>query len=196
VDLPIGTRLGAFEILGFVAAGGMGRVYRAADGRLNRTVALKVLNPDVADDPERRERFEREARAISSLAHPHICTLFDVGRDRDIEFLVMEYVEGQTLEARLVSGPLPIDQALRYAIEISDALDHAHRRGIIHRDLKPSNIMLTRSGVKLLDFGLAKMGVDGPRPGGSSTFETATRTLTAQGTILGTLHYMAPEQLE
>jgi Tol biopolymer transport system component len=174
----------------------MGEVYRAADARLNRTVALKVLHADVARDPERRERFEREARAISSLTHPHICALYDVGREGDIEFLVMEYVEGETLEQRVLSGPLPIDEALRFAIDISDALDHAHRRGVVHRDLKPSNVMLTRSGVKLLDFGLAKTGIAGLLTSGSPIAGTDTKTLTAEGTILGTLHYMAPEQLE
>jgi serine/threonine protein kinase len=142
MSLPVGSRLGAFEILALIGAGGMGEVYRAADSRLNRTVALKVLHADLARSPERRERFEREARAISSLTHPHICAVFDVGRDDDIEFLVMEFIEGQTLEQRLISGALPIDQALRHAIEIADALDHAHRRGVVHRDLKPSNIML------------------------------------------------------
>jgi len=196
MSLPVGTRLGAYEILAPIGAGGMGEVYRAADARLNRTVALKVLPADLARNLERRERFEREVRAISSLTHPHICAVFDVGRDGDIEFLVMEFIEGQTLEHRLVSGALPIDQALRHAIEIGGALDHAHRRGVVHRDLKPSNIMLTRSGVKLLDFGLAKTGIADPMASGSLISGTDSKTLTANGTILGTLHYMAPEQLE
>src|SRR3984893_15843275 len=135
----------------------MGEVYRAKDTRLDRIVAIKILRDHHASNPELSERFEREARAISSLNHPHICTLYDVGHQDGIDFLVMEYLEGETLAARLVKGPLPLDQVLKYAIEIADALDKAHRKGVTHRDLKPGNIMLTKSGTKLLDFGLAKL---------------------------------------
>jgi serine/threonine protein kinase/Tol biopolymer transport system component len=196
MTLQSGTRLGPYEILALLGAGGMGEVYRAADTRLNRIVAIKVLPAAVADHPDRRQRFEREARAVSSLTHPHICALYDVGREHDVEFLVMELVEGDTLNQRLVAGPLPLDLALRYSIQIADALDHAHRRGIIHRDLKPANIMVTRSGVKLLDFGLAKSQADSGVMTLSSLAARPTKTLTGEGTILGTLQYMAPEQLE
>src|ERR1700731_5100915 len=155
--MPIltGKRLGPYEILSSIGAGGMGEVYRAKDTRLDRIVAIKVLPTHLADRAELCERFEREAKAISSLNHPHICTLYDVGHQDGIDYLVMEYVEGETLAARLEKGPLPLDQVLRYAIEIADALDKAHRKGVTHRDLKPGNIMLTKSGAKLLDFGLA-----------------------------------------
>jgi serine/threonine protein kinase len=194
MTLQSGKRLGPYEILAPIAAGGMGDVYRAADTRLNRTVAIKVLPEAFADSPDRRQRFEREARAISNLTHPHICALYDLGSERDVEFLVMEFVEGEPLSERLVAGPLTLDLALRYSIQIADALDHAHRRGIIHRDLKPANIMVTRSSVKLLDFGLAKWNAGS---GGTEVVRaTPTKTLTGEGTILGTLHYMAPEQLE
>ena len=152
-----GKRLGPYEILSAVGAGGMGEVYRAKDTRLDRIVAIKILREHHASNPELRERFEREARTIASLNHPHICTLHDVGHQDGIDYLVMEYVEGETLAARLEKGPLPLDQVLRYAIEIADALDKAHRKGVTHRDLKPGNIMLTKSGAKLLDFGLAKL---------------------------------------
>ena len=146
------SRLGPYEILAPLGAGGMGEVYEARDTRLERTVAIKICGVRFTD------RFEREARAISSLNHPHICALYDIGREDSTDFLVMEYLEGETLEARLRKGPLPIEEALRIAIQIASALDAAHRKGIIHRDLKPGNVMLTRSGAKLLDFGLAKMG--------------------------------------
>ncbi len=157
--MPIitGKRLGPYEILSAVGAGGMGEVYRARDTRLDRIVAIKILPDHLADRAELRDRFEREAKTISSLNHPHICTLYDVGHQDGTDFLVMEYLEGETLAARLVKGPLPLDQVLKYAIEIADALDKAHRKGITHRDLKPGNIMLTKSGAKLLDFGLAKL---------------------------------------
>jgi len=194
--LKPGERFGPYEIVAPLGAGGMGEVYRAADTRLNRIVALKVLPAHVAGDPQRRERFEREARAISSLSHPHICALYDVGRDKDLEYLVMEFVEGKTLQQRLLSGPLPVDQALRCATEISAALDHAHRRGVVHRDLKPANIMMTKSGVKVLDFGLAKTVVADFAVDTTQTSGLPTDTLTAKGTILGTLQYMSPEQLE
>ena len=156
MTLEPGTRFGPYEILAGIGAGGMGEVYRARDTRLGRTVAVKVLRSHMADRSDSRERFEREARAASSLNHPHICTVFDVGRQDGRDFIVMEHLDGETLESRLARGPLPLDQALRSAIAISDALAAAHRAGITHRDLKPSNVMLTKSGPKLLDFGLAK----------------------------------------
>ena len=153
-----GARLGPFEILTPLGAGGMGEVYRARDTRLDRMVAIKVLPSELLNAPSRRiERFRREALAVARITHPHICTLHDVGEDGPAIFLVMEYVEGVTLAARLGDGPLPLDVALRAAIRIADALDHAHRQGVVHADLKPANIMLTRDSVKLLDFGLAKL---------------------------------------
>lgn len=193
----IGKKLGHYEIQASLGAGGMGEVYRARDTRLDRIVAVKVLPGHLAN-PEMRERFEREARTISSLNHPHICTLFDVGSQDGVDFIVMEYLEGESLASRLKKGPLPIDQALRYAIEVADGLDKAHRLGIVHRDLKPGNIMITASGAKLLDFGLAKMGPSpaaSPRPLPEGEAPTAG-PLTVRGTILGTLQYMPPEQLE
>jgi eukaryotic-like serine/threonine-protein kinase len=184
------SRLGPYEIIALLGAGGMGEVYEARDTRLERTVAIKISGVRFT------ERFEREARAISSLNHPHICALYDVGREDSTDFLVMEYLEGETLEARLRRGPLPIEEALRIAIQIASALDAAHRKGVIHRDLKPGNVMLTRSGAKLLDFGLAKMG----SPVSALAIETIGITqpppLTAEGTILGTYPYMSPELLE
>ncbi len=196
--LSSGTRLGPYEILGAVGAGGMGEVYKARDTRLERTVAIKVLPSDVSASPEARQRFEREAKMVSQLSHPHICALYDVGREGEIEFLVMEYLEGETLSERLARGPVPLEQALRHGIEIADALDKAHRQGIVHRDLKPGNVMLTKSGVKLLDFGLAKLRQAETEPLASRLSALATQgtPLTAEGTILGTLQYMAPEQLE
>ena len=197
MGLRTGTRLGPYEILSAIGAGGMGEVYRARDTRLDRIVAIKVLPAHLADDPERRERFEREARTIASLNHPHICVLHDVGRQDGIDFLVMEYLKGETLAQRLLKGRLLIEQVLQYAIEIADALDKAHRIGVTHRDLKPGNIMLTNSGTKLLDFGLAKLKQEtAPANISLSKLPTAQDNLTAQGTILGTLQYMAPEQLE
>src|SRR6202051_2823527 len=197
--MPIlsGTRLGPYEILSAIGAGGMGEVYRAKDTRLNRIVAIKVLPSHLADSAELRERFEREARTIASLNHPHICTLYDIGHQDGTDFLVMEYLEGETLAQRLVKGPLPLEQVLQYAIEISDALDKAHRKGVTHRDLKPGNIMLTKTGTKLLDFGLAKLKQEvAPANAQLSELPTADDPLTAKGTIVGTLQYMAPEQLE
>src|SRR5258708_21493818 len=192
-----GRRLGPHEILSSVGAGGMGEVYRARDTRLARIVAIKVLPSHLADRPELRERFEREARTIASLNHPHICTLFDIGQEDGIEYVVMEYLEGETLAQRLMKGPLPLEQVLRYAIEIADALDKAHRKGVTHRDLKPGNIMLTKTGTKLLDFGLAKLKQEvAPANVQLSELPTADDPLTAKGTIVGTLQYMAPEQLE
>ena len=157
MGLRIGTQLGPYEILSAIGAGGMGEVYRARDTRLDRIVAIKILPDHLADRADLRERFEREARTVASLNHPHICTLHDIGHQDGTDFLVMEYLEGETLAERLKKGPLPLDQVLQYAIEIADALDKAHRKGITHRDLKPGNIMLTKSGTKLLDFGLAKL---------------------------------------
>ena len=174
----------------------MGQVYKARDTRLDRFVAIKTLREHLAHDPERRARFEREARAIARLNHPHICTLYDVGRDGEIDYLVVEYLEGQTLADRLWKGPLPLDQALPISIEIADALDAAHRDGIVHRDLKPGNIMLTKNGAVLLDFGLAKASERLGVAASLSTLRTMPANDTAQGTILGTLQYMAPEQLE
>jgi len=195
--LTSGTRLGPYEILSAIGAGGMGEVYRARDTRLNRIVAVKVLPTHLADRSELRERFEREARTIASLNHPHICTLFDIGQQDGIDYIVMEYLEGETLAQRLHKGSLPLEQVLQYAIEIADALDKEHRRGVTHRDLKPGNIMLTKTGTKLLDFGLAKLkqGV-APANVQLSQLPTATDPLTAHGSIVGTLQYMAPEQLE
>ena len=192
-----GRRFGPYQLLSLVGAGGMGDVYKARDTRLNRIVAIKVLPAHVANDPETRERFEREARAVAALNHPHICTVHDVGRDGDVDYLVMEFLEGQTLAARLGKGPLPIAQALQYAIQIAAALDAAHRAGIVHRDLKPANVMLTTAGAKLLDFGLAKSIVS-VAPGGAAWAPTllAPPELTTPGTILGTVDYMAPEQVE
>jgi len=191
-----GKRLGPFEILSSIGAGGMGEVYRARDTRLDRIVAIKVLPTHLADRSELRERFDREARTIASLNHPHICTLHDIGHQDGIDFLVMEYLEGETLAQRLQKGALPLDQVLQYAIEISDALDKAHRKGVTHRDLKPGNIMLTKSGTKLLDFGLAKLKQDATLAIPDSQLPTMKSAVTAEGTILGTLQYMAPEQVE
>ncbi len=195
MTLAAGSRLGPYEILAPVGAGGMGEVYKARDTRLGRTVALKVLPERLSSDVELRQRFEREARTISQLSHPHICALYDVGHQEGTDYLVMEYLEGQTLAERLAKGPLALDQVLRYGVEIADALGKAHQHGIVHRDLKPGNVMLTKSGVKLLDFGLAR--VFQPVSSGSILTALPTETpLTEKGTILGTVQYMAPEQLE
>jgi serine/threonine protein kinase/Tol biopolymer transport system component len=195
--LSAGTRLGPYEIQSAIGAGGMGEVYRAKDTRLDRTVAVKILTPGLAADPDFRSRFEREARAISSLSHPHICVLHDVGRDGGIDYLVLEHLEGKTLaeKLRVERTGFKLADVLRISTEIADALDAAHRHGIIHRDLKPGNVMLTASGAKLLDFGLAK------RPAGAAaaalaSLATQPDTATAQGSMLGTLQYMAPEQLQ
>jgi len=196
MPLSIGSRLGPYEILGLVGAGGMGEVYKARDARLDRTVAVKVLPRDLVNQPARRRRFEAEARAISSLHHPHICTLFDVGEQDGISFFVMEYLEGETLDDRLARGPLSAKEVLTCGLQIADALDHAHRAHCVHRDLKPANVMLTRSGTKLLDFGLVRRFVAEPASAGTSTVSMDRRDLTAEGTILGTFRYMAPEQVE
>src|SRR5271169_3925027 len=197
MPLPAGTKLGPYEVLSAIGAGGMGEVYKARDTRLDRIVAIKVLPTHLADRAELRERFDREAKTIASLNHPHICMLFDTGHQDGIDYLVMEYLEGETLAQRLQKGSLPIEQVLQYAIEISDALDKAHRKGITHRDLKPGNIMLTKSGTKLLDFGLAKLTqAASPVNVSLSDLPTAKEPLTAQGTLLGTIQYIAPEQVE
>jgi serine/threonine protein kinase len=196
--LSPGTRLGPYEIVAPIGAGGMGEVYRARDTRLGRTVAVKVLPSHLAASPDSRQRFEREARAISQLSHPNICALFDVGSEGETEYLVMEYLEGETLSDRLRRGSVPFDQVVRYGIEMANALERAHRSGVVHRDLKPGNVMLTKTGVKLLDFGLAKLDPVFRRAGESlTTLPTqAAKSLTAEGAILGTFQYMAPEQLE
>jgi len=191
-----GRRIGAFEVQGLLGVGGMGEVYRARDTRLGRSVAIKILPRAFKDDPERMVRFEREARVLASLSHPRICALYDVGRDQDTDYLVMELVEGETLAARLKKGPLPLEQTLRIAIEVADALDKAHRQGVIHRDLKPGNVMLTKSGSKLMDFGLAKLTLLGKDAEGISALPTASEPFTGEGTLMGTVPYMAPEQLE
>ncbi|MGH9462494.1 MAG: protein kinase domain-containing protein, partial [Vicinamibacteria bacterium] len=199
MSLTPGTKLGPYEIVSPIGAGGMGGVYKAQDTRLDRTVAIKVLPSHLADDADLRQRFEREARTVSSLNHPHICTLHDIGREGDVAFLVMEHIEGETLAERLKKGPVPLNEALTYAVQITEALDKAHRQGVVHRDLKPGNVMLTKSGAKLLDFGLAKLAgtVSGaPDMSTLSSLPTEQKSLTAAGTILGTFQYMAPEQLE
>ena len=198
--LAPGDRLGPYEVVGALGAGGMGEVYRATDTRLDRTVAVKVLTTHVADSPEQRERFEREARAVAAINHPNICTLFDVGREAPssagppMDFIVMEFLDGETVAQRLERGPVPVTEAMPMAVEMAEALDTAHRQGIVHRDLKPSNVMLTETGVRLLDFGLAKQHEAGP-PGPLTSAPTRT-ALTMEGSILGTLHYMSPEQLD
>src|SRR5262245_42709134 len=196
MTLAAGSRLGPYEVVSPIGAGGMGEVWKARDTRLERTVAVKVLPPHLSASPEARQRFEREAKTISQLSHPHICALYDVGNQDGVEYLVMEFLEGETLAERLLRGPLPVDQTLRYGMEIADALDKAHRRGIGHRDLKPGNVMLTKSGVKLLDFGLAKAVQPGSAVSALTSLPTEGLALTAEGTILGTFQYMAPEQLE
>src|SRR5712692_9500886 len=203
MTLNTGAKLGPYEILSALGAGGMGEVYRARDTRLERTVAIKILPPHLSGDATLRQRFEREAKAVSSLNHPHICALYDIGSQDGTEYLVMEYLEGETLAQRLETGPLPLEQFLRTAIEIAEAIDQAHRHAVVHRDLKPANVMLTKAGAKLLDFGLAKA-----RPPALQDLSTlpphrqpvgtdaGSRPITAEGMIVGTVQYMAPEQLE
>jgi eukaryotic-like serine/threonine-protein kinase len=196
MPISAGDKLGPYEILALAGKGGMGEVYRARDTRLGRDVAIKVLPEDLLQNSDLRERFDREARAVSSLNHPHICTLYDVGRQNNADYLVMEFLEGQTLAQRLTKGPLPLDQVLRCAIEVAGAICHAHRRGVIHRDLKPGNIMLTKASAKVLDFGLAKIYFAGSLLGADQTTIALKDNLTEKGIILGTLQYMAPEQLQ
>jgi len=193
--LASATRLGPYEILAPLGAGGMGEVYRARDTRLERIVAIKILPPHLSSDPVRKQRFEREARTISSLNHPNICTLHDIGSQDGINYLVMECVEGETLAKRLEKGPLPLEQVVRIGAEVADALDRAHRSGIVHRDLKPGNIMLTSTGAKLLDFGLAKPAA-ALASSATLTASAEGSPMTEQGTIVGTFQYMSPEQLE
>jgi len=194
--LTNGIRLGPYQIVAPLGKGGMGEVYQARDTRLDRTVAIKILPSHLSGDATRRQRFEREAKAISSLNHPHICTLHDIGRQDGVDFIVMEFLEGETLAARIEKGPLPVEQVLQYGTQIASALDKAHRSGVTHRDLKPGNIMLTKSGAKLLDFGLAKS--DLPPAMGATLTDVVPRAapMTQEGTIVGTVPYMSPEQVE
>ncbi len=196
MPLSPGVRLGPYEILAAIGAGGMGEVYRAKDTRLDRTVAIKILPAHLSSDRVRKQRFEREAKTISSLNHPHICVLYDVGQENGIDYLVMECVEGESLAQRLEKGALLPEQVLKYGMQIADALDKAHRQGIIHRDLKPGNIMLANSGTKLLDFGLARTSVQLSNGATLTAAVTDDASVTQQGTIVGTLRYMSPEQLE
>ena len=204
MSLSSGLRLGPYEIVGPLGAGGMGEVFTARDTRLDRLVAVKVLPRGLASDPDRRARFEREAKAISALSHPHVCALFDVGHapgpDGEIEYLVMERLEGETLAARLARGPLPVAEALVLGVQLAGALAAAHRRGIVHRDLKPGNVMLTRAGAKLLDFGLARHGEGNPvataEQDVTATLATEAQPLTHVGTLVGTWPYLAPEQVQ
>ena len=181
-----GARIGPYEIATLIGAGGMGDVYKARDTRLDRTVAVKVLPARLAADGLARERFEKEARAVAALNHPHVCTLHDIGRENGIDFLVMEYLDGETLAARLEKGPLPLDQVFHYGFQIASALDRVHRAGIVHRDLKPGNIMLTRTGAKLLDFGLSRAGASGIATG---PINSIPMHITTAGVVLGTVQY-------
>ena len=195
MSLPPGTKLGPFEIVGPLGIGGMGEVYRARDTRLGRDVAIKILPKEMSADPARRQRFEREAKTISGLNHPNICTLHDVGSQDGLDYIVMECVEGDTLAKRLEKGPVLLEQVLKYGAQIAEALDKAHRAGIVHRDLKPGNVMLTSGGAKLLDFGLAKPAA--LMSGATTTAVAAVQSpVTQEGTIVGTFQYMSPEQVE
>jgi serine/threonine protein kinase/Tol biopolymer transport system component len=205
MSVAVGSRLGPYEVVSPLGSGGMGDVYKARDTRLGRSVAIKLLKPQVAEDPEQRRRFEQEARAVSHLSHPGIATVFDIGRHDERDFIVMEFVDGETLADRIRRGPLPVDAALRIAIDVAEALGHAHRAGITHRDLKPPNIILRRSGPKLLDFGLAKLRnqaaeatrlLDRAVAALNAPVRQSTTLHTQHGTILGTFEYMAPEQVE
>jgi predicted Ser/Thr protein kinase len=189
-----GSKLGPYEVVAPIGAGSMGEVYRAKDARLDRDVAIKILPQEMCGDPARRQRFEREAKTISGLNHPNICVLYDVGHD-GVDYLVMECIEGETLAKRIEKGPLPLEQLLKYGAQIADALDKAHRAGIVHRDLKPSNIMLTSSGAKLLDFGLAK-AASAPASLATLTMSAPATPVTQEGTVVGTFQYMSPEQVE
>src|ERR1700751_4775231 len=193
--LAPGTRLGPYEILAPLGAGGMGEGYRAKETRLDRTVAVKILPAHLSNAPVRKQRFEREAKTISSLNHPHICVLYDVGHQDATDYLVMECVEGETVATRLEKGPLPLEQVLKYGAQIADALDKAHRSGVVHRHLKPGNIVLAATGAKLLDFGLAKP-VSPLVSGMTLTADTPKVAMTEEGTIVGTFQYMSPEQVE
>src|SRR6202166_737308 len=205
------SKLGPYEIVSPLGAGGMGEVYRARDTRLDRDVAVKVLRTSLSSDQSLRQRLEREAKAASKLSHPHICTLHDIGHQDGVDFLVMELVEGETLEHRLIKGPLPPEQTVRVAAQIADALAKAHKMGFTHRDLKPANIMLTKAGAKLMDFGLAKPGLVSAAPGlaqaigpftpstptmNLASLTSAASPLTQKGSIVGTFQYMAPEVLQ
>src|SRR5712664_1888357 len=192
--LASGTKLGPYEIQSPLGAGGMGEVYRALDTRLDRTVAIKVLASHLSSSPELKQRMEREARAISSLNHPHICHLYDIGSQDGTDYLVMEFLEGETLAERLRKGAMPLNEIFKIGIAVADALAFAHRQGIVHRDLKPGNIMLTQSGAKLLDFGLAKPVASLVGLAASETKEGSP--VTELGTIVGTFQYMSPEQVE
>jgi len=197
MPLAPGSKLGPYEIVAPLGAGGMGEVYRALDTRLDRTVAIKILPAHLSSNPEAKERFEREAKSISALQHGNICTLYDVGSQNGVSFLVMEYLEGETLADRLRKGPLPLEQVFRQGGEICDGLERAHKGGQVHRDLKPGNIMLTKAGAKLMDFGLAKpMTVPAASSQLTQTLSTPSHPLTAEGTIVGTFQYMSPEQVE
>src|SRR3954465_10817109 len=201
------TRLGPYEIVAPLGAGGMGEVYQARDTRLERTVAIKVLNSALVASPNLRSRFEREAKTISQLNHPNICTLYDVGHEQGTDYLVMEFLQGESLEERLKRGPLPLKELVSIGCDITDALERAHRAGIVHRDLKPGNVMLTKTGAKLLDFGLAKPSAlgSGPRSGTPNVSSMATMAatiadmaspVTLAGTLIGTVQYMSPEQIQ
>src|ERR1700756_3269652 len=196
--LSSGTMLGPYEIQSPLGAGGMGEVYRARDTRLDRTVAVKILPAHLSINPEARQRFDREARAISSLSHPNVCHLYDVGTHAGTSYLVMEYLEGETLADRLSKGPLPLNQLLKYGVEICEGLEKAHKGGVVHRDLKPGNIMLTGSGAKLMDFGLAKpaLAASPPSSGLTQTLASPQSPLTIEGMVVGTFQYMSPEQVE
>src|SRR5438445_5258441 len=194
--LTNGTKLGPYEIVAPLGAGGMGEVYRARDTRLERIVAIKILPAQFSTDPVRKQRFEREAKTISGLNHPNICTLHDIGHQDGMDYLVMECVEGETLARRLEKGPLQLDQVLKYGAQIADALDKAHSSGVVHRDLKPGNIMLTSTGAKLLDFGLAKPAAPLTSVATLTAAVTQSSPMTEQGTIVGTFQYMSPEQVQ
>jgi Tol biopolymer transport system component len=198
MPLAAGTRLGPYEIVAPAGAGGMGEVYRGRDTRLDRTVAIKILPSHLSSNPQAKERFEREAKSISAMQHANICSLYDVGTQDGVSYLVMEYLEGETLADRLRKGPLPLEQVFRHGAEISDGLDRAHKGGQVHRDLKPGNIMLTKAGAKLMDFGLAKPTAPASQSSSelTQTFTTPSHPLTAEGTIVGTFQYMSPEQVE
>lgn len=212
MPLSSGTKLGPYEIQSALGAGGMGEVYRARDTRLDRIVALKILPVRLSEKREAKERFDREARAISSLNHPNICHLYDIGLQDGISYLVMEYLEGETLADRLGRSAMPLEQVLKIGIDVCEGLEKAHRSGVVHRDLKPGNIMLTKAGAKLMDFGLAKplmnsqppssgltatvLGTWGEATSGGESTRPVAAPLTAEGTVVGTFQYMSPEQVE